>query len=90
MMNFEKHRQLGKLLPTNPPWVFENKWPGARAGHFPSFFSLFYNAKKSFFENNPSKKKRKPAKEKKTTHRIQLDSTFAGKGIQYGGTREEK
>ena len=26
-----------------------NKGPGARAGHFPSFFSLFYNAKNPFF-----------------------------------------
>ena len=30
-----------------------NKGPGARAGHFPSFFSLFYNAKKSFFQQDP-------------------------------------
>ena len=29
--------------------VFPNKGPGARAGHFPSFFSLFYNAKNPFF-----------------------------------------
>ena len=28
---------------------FLNKGPGARAGHFPSFFSLFYNAKNPFF-----------------------------------------
>ena len=27
----------------------KNKGPGARAGHFPSFFSLFYNAKNHFF-----------------------------------------
>ena len=26
-----------------------HKGPGARAGHFPSFFSLFYNAKNPFF-----------------------------------------
>ena len=31
----------------------KNKGPGARAGHFPSFFSLFYNAKKSFFQQDP-------------------------------------
>ena len=31
-------------------WLLEkNKGPGARAGHFPSFFSLFYNAKNPFF-----------------------------------------
>ena len=30
-----------------------NKGPGARAGHFPSFFSLFCNAKNPFFQQDP-------------------------------------
>ena len=33
--------------------IEKNKGPGARAGHFPSFFSLFCNAKNPFFQQDP-------------------------------------
>jgi len=59
-MSFYLYEVGGARAPKDFPWwtagmkidpkkILFNKGPGARAGHFPSFFSLFYNARNPFF-----------------------------------------